>query len=116
MLLERGADIDLAIRAAVAISAPCDLAECAAKLAEHSNRFYLRRFLYYMKKKMEHRRALFPDALDYDAVASARTFAEFDDLYTAPVHGFASAEDYWEQASAQRYAAGIRAPTLLLNS
>ena len=113
---ERGADVDSRIVATVAVSVPCDLAECANKMAEPSNSWYTKRFLNFLRRKTKHRRQAFPGALDYDAIDAAQSFAEFDGLYTAPVHGFASAQDYWEQCSARKHAAGIRVPTLLINS
>jgi len=49
-------------------------------------------------------------------VRAASTFRQFDDLFTAPVHGFDSAEDYWAKSSSKRQLRNIRVPTLLLNA
>ena len=54
--------------------------------------------------------------LDLEAIRTARTFRQFDGLFTAPVHGFGSAEDYWARASSLPGLPDIGIPTLLLNA
>jgi len=58
----------------------------------------------------------FPGLLDARRVARARTMWTFDDAVTAPLHGFAGADDYWIRASSLPWLRGIRLPTLVLNA
>ena len=105
------------IVAAAAISAPVDLAASARMLdSQRGNRLYLRRFLRSLVAKVEAKSARFPAEIDARGCRSLRTFAEFDDRYTAPLHGFRDAEDYWAKSSARQFLPQIAVPTLLLNA
>ncbi len=105
------------ITGAAAVSAPVDLATCAQVLDElPSNRFYLRRFLKTLIAKMELKARRFPGKLDIANIRSIRSFREFDDRYTAPLHGFIDADDYWAKASSLPHLHKITVPTLLLNA
>jgi predicted alpha/beta-fold hydrolase len=106
-----------AIVAAAAISTPVDLASSARALDQRaSNRIYLRRFMKTLVAKIEAKARRFPAEIDAQGVRAIRTFQEFDDRYTARLHGFRDAEDYWARSSARQFLAGIRVPTLLLNA
>lgn len=106
-----------AIVAGAAISAPVDLAASARMLdSRRTNRLYLRRFIRTLVAKVEAKAARFPEEIDAAGSRELRTFQEFDDRYTAPLHGFRDAEDYWKQSSARQYLAQIKTPTLLLNA
>ena len=106
-----------AIVAAAAISAPVDLAASARMLDRRwSNRLYLRRFISSLVAKIEAKAVHFPDQVDATGARALRTFGEFDDRYTARLHGFRDAEDYWKQSSARQYLPQITIPTLLLNA
>ena len=104
------------VQAAVAISVPCHLNSGARKLAEPSNRIYMRYFLNSLTQKAELKARQFPGRVNLNGLHSMTTFAEFDGQITAPLHGFASAEDYWTQASSRQFIPAIRTPTLLLNA
>lgn len=105
------------ITGAVAISAPVDLATCARTLDERpSNRFYLQRFLKTLIVKIERKARRFPDQLNITNIRAIRTFREFDDRYTAPLHGFNDADDYWAKASSLPHLHKITVPSLLLNA
>jgi len=100
-----------------AISAPVDLAASAKVLDRRwVNRVYLRRFMRNLVGKVKAKSLRFPDQLDANGTRAIRTFAEFDNRYTAPLHGFRDAEDYWKQSSARQYLPGITVPALLLNA
>jgi uncharacterized protein len=102
---------------AVAISAPIDLAASAQALDHRwSNRIYLRRFIKSLVAKVETKALRFPDQVDARWSRTIRTFQEFDDRYTAPMHGFRDAADYWKKSSARQYLDRITIPTLLLNA
>jgi len=106
-----------AVRAAVAVSVPVDLAASARALdRKRGNRLYLGRFMDTLTAKIEAKATHFPAELDVTGVRAVRTFAEFDDRYTARLHGFRDAEDYWSRSSALGYLDGIRTPTLLLSA
>jgi predicted alpha/beta-fold hydrolase len=66
--------------------------------------------------KIERKALSFPDRFDVSESKLIRTFKEFDDRYTAPIHGFRDAADYWKQSSSLQYLRGINVPTLLLNA
>jgi hypothetical protein len=105
------------VTAAAAVSAPVDLASSALKLDAHPhNRFYLRRLINRLHAKVERKAPLFPDVFETTSLGSLRTFATFDNRYTAPLHGFRNATEYWAQACVRPYLASIQVPTLLLSS
>ncbi len=110
-----------AVVAAVAISAPVDLAASARTLDENPrNQLYLRRFLKTLKDKTLEKARRFPDLgrmlAGQDGVAAVVTIREFDDRVTAPLHGFRDALDYWARASSLPLLGNIRIPALLLNA
>lgn len=69
-----------------------------------------------LRRKVVEKDGLHPGALDVRGVEALRTFAEFDGRFTAPMHGFKGAEDYWERSSSRRVLAGISVPALLVNA
>jgi uncharacterized protein len=106
-----------AVLVAATISAPIDLAACARAIDQRwSNRIYLRRFIKSLIAKVEAKALRFPDQVDASRSRSIRTFHEFDDRYTAPLHGFRDAGDYWQKSSGRQYLDQITIPTLLLNA
>ncbi len=106
-----------AVIAGIGVSVPIDLAASADAIDRRwSNRLYLRRFLSRLVPKIEAKALRFPEQLDATRSLSIRTLREFDDLYTAPIHGFRDAMDYWEKSSARQYLDRIRVPVLLLNA
>jgi predicted alpha/beta-fold hydrolase len=115
---ERGGDLPAEVRGAAAISVPFDLAASARTIDGPGfwNRVYRERFLRRLRAKALEKARRFPDAIDARAVARARTFAEFDEIVTARVFGFASAEDYWRRSSSGPFLAGVRRPLLALSS
>ncbi len=113
---ERGADARNVISRAVTFSVPCDLTVGAPWLERPANRIYLKRFLRMLCAKIEAKAALMPGAIDATPCRRIRTFREFDGRYTAPLHGFAGAEDYWRKASSKPYLSKIRVPALLASA
>lgn len=104
------------VEAAAAVSAPFDLAACGHHLARGFNTVYTRYFLQTLKPASFAKLKRFPGLFDERALRKARTLYQFDDLVTAPLHGFAGADDYWHRASSKPWLGGIRVPTLLLNA
>jgi uncharacterized protein len=111
---ERGADLDPRLTAAAAFSVPCDLKAGAEHMARWSNRAYLSRFLGSLKRKVRQKARLMPGIFDTEGLWRVRDFRAFDQRYTAPLHGFAGAEDYWRRNSSKSFIGAIRLPTLLL--
>jgi len=114
---ERGEAARALVRRAVAVSAPLDLAAAGDALDRGLNRrVYTRAFLASMKRKSLAKLRRHPGLYDARRVAAARTLHEFDDLVTAPLHGFRDADEYWSRASSAPWLAAIRVPTLVLNA
>lgn len=111
------AGADAGIERAAAVSAPLDLAAAGRKLDRGFGReVYTRVFLSTLKKKTLQKQRAGQIAIDERRLSRARTFFEFDDTVTAPLHGFAGAEDYWARSSSGPYLARIRVPTLVVNA
>ena len=113
---ERPSDLSARLHRAVAFSVPCDLACSSHQLAIPSNRLYMERFLREMRSKIRAKKRLFPDQLDLTGLQRIRSFQEFDDRYTAPIHGFKDAADYWTRNSCRQFLPHITLPTLLVNA
>ncbi|NQW99963.1 alpha/beta fold hydrolase [bacterium] len=113
---ELPAELPPQIRRAVAFSVPCDLACSSRQLSIPSNRIYMERFLVAMRSKLRVKDTMFPGELDLDGLDRIRTFQEFDDRYTAPIHGFRDAADYWARNSCRQFLPHITLPTLLINA
>jgi len=106
-----------AVAAGIAISAPIDLESSASAIDRRwTNQLYRQRFVSRLIAKYEAKALRFPDLLKASGSRKIRTLREFDDLYTAPIHGFRDAIDYWRNSSAKQYLSHIRVPTLLLNA
>jgi uncharacterized protein len=110
------AGLPAAVRRAVTFSVPIDLAASSRMLDRGFSRVYLRRFLTRLGAKVRAKARLFPDRISADGYDKIRTFNQFDDRYTAPLHGFRDAQDYYIQNGAIRFLAGITVPTLLVNA
>ncbi len=104
------------LAAAAAVSAPVDVMAAGDALGRGFNLVYTRAFLSTMKKKGEQKIERFPGLFDGKAMRRARTLREFDNVVTAPLHGFRDTDDYWTRASAKPVLRRIAVPTLLLNA
>ncbi len=115
---ERGDDLPPEVRSADGISVPFDLEGSARAIDGPGfwNWIYRERFMRPLRAKALEKARRFPGAFDAGAVARARTFAEFDEVVTARVFGFASAQDYWRRCSSGRFLSGVRRPLLALSS
>ncbi len=109
-------NLNTKIQAAFAISVPCDLASSSIKLEEFKNQVYMERFLRTLRQKIRRKMELFPGQLEDHGLDKMKTFREFDGAYTAPIHGYKDAEDYWTQCSSKPVLPNIRIPTLLINA
>ena len=104
------------VDAACAISAPLDLAGGGAALSSGPNLLYTRIFLRTLKPKCLEKLEQFPGLFDRDKMLGARNLYEFDNIVTAPLHGYRDTDDYWDRASAKHVMHDITVPTLVLNA
>ncbi len=104
------------VNRAAAVSAPVDLMAAGDALGRGFNLLYTWHFLRTMKAKSLAKLARFPGLYDAASVRRARTLREFDDLVTAPVHGFAGVDDYWTRASSKPWLRHVAVPTLMINA
>lgn len=105
------------VKCAAVFSVPCDLAEAAEVMARPGNRIYMRYFLHSLRGKVREKARRFPEiGLDLTGLERIKTFREFDERFTAPLHGFAGAGDYYARASSKQYLRHLRVPTLLVNA
>lgn len=113
---ERGDGLPPQLKAAAAVSVPFDLARSAAEIQTGFARLYQWHFMRSLRRKAGRKLLQFPDIAQPDALARARTMQDFDDVITAPLHGFADAADYYSRSSSLKWLHGIRRPTLLLSA
>lgn len=113
---EHGETLPPEVRGGAAISVPFDLGACQRRLDGPGRLIWLyrERFMRRLRRKAAWKARQFPGLFDAAAVARATTFAEYDQLVTAPLHGFASRDDYYARSSAGGFLAGIRRPYLAL--
>lgn len=114
---EAGASAADTVRAVAAVSAPLDMAAGGQAIGEGVNRqIYTRMFLRTMKAKARAKLAQYPGLFSAERLRAARDLRAFDDLFTAPLHGFSGVEDYWRRGSAKPHLPRIRVPALALNA
>lgn len=105
------------VTAAVAVSVPFDLAVCADRIAHGFSRVYQRYLVKRMKRSTHARARRVGDLpVDLSAMERARTFREFDDCVTAPLHGFGGVDDYYRRASSGPWLPRITSPALLIQA
>ena len=112
---ERGTDAGF-VAAAASIGSPLDLAAGGAALARGFNLLYTKMFLATLKSKALEKLARFPGSTSAEAVRESRKLYDFDNAYTAPVHGFRDTDDYWSRASGKPHLGGVEVPHLVLNA
>ena len=101
---------------ACAVSAPLDLTASGAALGSGFNMLYTRMFLRTLKFKSLAKLERYPGLFDRTALLGARDLYAFDNIVTAPLHGYRDTDDYWHRASARHVLDDIRVPTLVLNA
>jgi predicted alpha/beta-fold hydrolase len=113
---ESGANAAAVIDAAAAVSAPIDVMASGEALGRGFNLTYTREFLKTLKAKILEKLDRHPEIVDRKALLAAANFRQFDDLVTAPLHGFENTDDYWKRASSKDGLKNITIPTLVLNA
>lgn len=112
---ERGRDAPDPVVASVSFSVPFDLGDCVEQLDRWRNTFYLRRFMRGFRAKVWAKAAAMPGAVSTEGLDEIRDLHAYDERYTVPIHGFASAEEYWRQNSCLAFLPGIAVPSLVVN-
>ena len=107
---------DCPLRGAAAVCVPLNLHLCAEALNTGLSKIYQRHLLKRMKNSVAQKFDPHTAAFDWDRAMGARTFAEFDDAVTAPLHGFGGKDDYYDRCSSVHFLNGIERPTLIVNA
>lgn len=113
---EKGADIPFEIKKAAVYSTPCNLPSSAATLRMKRNVIYKKKFLNKLKEKIRRKALQFPDLIDLEALERVRDFDTFDTQFTAKLHGFKDAADFYQSVSADNWMENISIPTLIINA
>ncbi len=114
---EAGDTAARSVGAVAAVSSPIDLTASGHAIGRGFNRhIYTRMFMRSLRPKTLQKLALHPGLFNRDRMLAAGDLYEFDNLYTAPVHGFRDTDDYWQRGSAQPHLHRIRIPALVLNA
>lgn len=110
------AKVPAAVKAVVAFSTPCNLESSVRQLMLPENRLYQSRFLRKLGEKIREKAKMYPDQLSVAGYADITNFFEFDDRYTAPLHGYKDATDFYARASVAPLLPDIKTPTLLVQA
>jgi predicted alpha/beta-fold hydrolase len=111
---ENGANTPL--HAAAAVSVPLNLHNSAQALSTGFSKLYQYYLLKRMKNAVARKFDQYTAAFDWHRTMSARTFAEFDDAVTAPLHGFSGKDEYYDRCSSAGFLKDVRRPTLIINA
>ncbi len=109
-------EVPYEVKCAVAFSVPCDLTSCADELAKTTNKIYMNRFISDLERKVKYKAKQFPDLINTSNFNKIKSFHDFDELYTAPLHGFKDRFDYWETCSSGKYLKSLKRPALLVSA
>ncbi len=113
---EQGRHAGKLLDGVAAVSVPLDLAAAGQALASGFNLLYTRHFLKTLKHKALEKLEHFPGLLNSADISACATLYEFDNLVTAPLHGFRDTEDYWDRSSSKPWLRHIEVPTLVINA
>ncbi len=114
---EKSDKLSSVVKGGIASSVPIDIATAEKEMDKLKNKLYIEMFFKTMKNKVLEKAHKFPEyKLDKDKLFKATRFKHLEYLYTAPVFGFESPEDYWEKASSKPFLSKIKKPTLLINA
>ena len=113
---EQASGVNARIRGAVAISVPFNLGKASRHIGKGFARIYQRHFLRSLRRKASRKLDRFPDLVSREMLRRAATLYDFDDVFTAPVHGFADAADYYQRSSSIEWLDRISVNTLLLSA
>ena len=104
------------IKSAVGVSVPCDLHAGAIHISRWQNKIYDIRFLQTLKEKVRVKKEMFPDKVDITPLKNIKTLIAFDDHFTAPIHGFKDATDYYARCHCKQFLKNIKIPSLIISA
>ena len=115
---ERGENVHPLIKRAIAFSVPCYLPDCVTELEKPGKRFYNKRFYRKLREKLEAKAQKMPEKISIDRLNSIKmdSCRPLDDYFLAPLHGYQSADEFYDGISSWHYLEGIRKPTLLVTA
>ncbi|MEM7551053.1 MAG: alpha/beta fold hydrolase [Bacteroidota bacterium] len=113
---EYGENIDPRIKKVIAFSVPTDLAGCSAELDKPSNILYKRKFLKKLAEKIRLKDEQFPGKVGVEKLDDIKLLRDFDEFFTAPLHGYGGASDFYEKASSGPFIKHIRTKALIVNA
>ncbi len=113
---EQGDNLPKIVKAAAAFSVPIEIPTANKQISRPKNAMYMKRFINSMINKAQEK--MDRDDCDFPVFENfnPKNFNEFDEMLTAPVHGFKSAQEYWEKSSSLQFIPNIKIPTLLVNA
>jgi uncharacterized protein len=103
------------VKKSIVFSTPLDLYTSCLKISKPANRIYARRFLTSLKEKIMCKSKII-SGLDLRGLNEIKTILDFDDRYTAPLHGFEGAMDYYRKCSSIHFIDSIKIPALIVNA
>lgn len=104
------------VKAAIAVSVPCDLHASCKELKKLKNKLFHDRFLKDLLNHLKEKQKIFPNKLSLDEINSIKTLLDLDNVYTSKAHGFKDALDYYEKSSSLQFLPNIKTPTLIINA
>ncbi|MEM8846761.1 MAG: alpha/beta fold hydrolase [Bacteroidota bacterium] len=104
------------IKAAVAVSVPCDLHSSCEQLLSSKNILYAKRFKKNLLQKLRQKQERFPELVSDEDINSIITLKDFDDVYTSKAHNFKDALDYYTQCSCLQFLPAVEVPSLIVNA
>ncbi len=105
-----------AVKGGAAASVPVNLTDSVKKFESWDMAFYRNRFLKKLESKVKRKAEKYPEVIEYKDFTSIKYFPDFDNVYTAPLHGFSDAFDFYDKASAINYLRRVKRPLLLVNA
>lgn len=113
----KGKALPSIVKAVVGVSVPVELGTSVVEIEHKRNYIFLQRFLVGLKKKVREKQQMgLLSEINVEAVLNAKDFTQFDGNFTAPVHGFKSADHYWSSCSSLPHLHNISVPALLINA
>jgi predicted alpha/beta-fold hydrolase len=109
-------NVPLQIKKTVTFSVPCDLLSSVKILSQKTNKIYGSRFLKKLGEKIKEKEKIFPGQISYEGYKKIKHFVDFDNRYTAPLHGFIDAYDFYTRASVKPYLKNVRVPSLMVQA
>ncbi len=113
---EKGEHAKAVVAGVATVSVPLDLAAAGSALDTGFNQVYTRHFLDTLKDKAFDKLAQFPGLFDAKALKNCSSIYDFDNLVTAPLHGFKNTDEYWRLSSSKQWLEHIKVPTLVINA